>query len=117
MAQNWIVDRPIVLMDEPFGALDVHTRRRMESELLTLWDEGAARRTVLFVTHDLDEAIALADEVLVLSAGPATRIVARYAVDLERPRDLMELRTSPAFIDLYQRTWSVLRQQVMKSQS
>jgi NitT/TauT family transport system ATP-binding protein len=117
MAQNWIVDRPIVLMDEPFGALDVHTRRRMETELLTLWDEGAARRTVLFVTHDLDEAIALADEVLVLSAGPATGIVARYAVELERPRDLMELRTSPAFIDLYERTWSVLREQVMKSRS
>jgi NitT/TauT family transport system ATP-binding protein len=116
MAQNWIVDRPIVLMDEPFSALDVHTRRRMETELLALWDEGAARRTVLFVTHDLEEAIALADEVIVLSVGPASGVVARYAVALERPRDLMELRTSPAFIDLYEKTWSVLREEVMKSQ-
>jgi NitT/TauT family transport system ATP-binding protein len=116
MAQNWIIDRPIVLMDEPFAALDVHTRRRMETELLALWDEGAARRTVVFVTHDLEEAIALADEVIVLSVGPASGVVARYAVVLERPRDLMELRTSPAFIDLYEKTWSVLREQVMKSQ-
>jgi NitT/TauT family transport system ATP-binding protein len=117
MAQNWILDRPIVLMDEPFSALDVHTRQRMETELLSLWDEGWSRRTVLFVTHDLEEAIALADDVVVLSAGPASRVVARYAVPLERPRDLMELRTTPAFIELYKRTWSVLREEVVKSQA
>jgi NitT/TauT family transport system ATP-binding protein len=116
MAQNWVIDRPIVLMDEPFSALDVHTRQRMETELLSLWDEGPARRTVLFVTHDLEEAIALADEVVVLSAGPASRVVARYQVPLERPRDLMELRTTPAFIELYKSTWSVLREEVLKSQ-
>jgi NitT/TauT family transport system ATP-binding protein len=122
MAQNWIIDRGMLLMDEPFAALDIHTRQRMEAELLQLWDEGmasgaAARKTVLFVTHDLEEAIALADEVVVLSAGPASRVVARYAVTLERPRDLMELRTSPAFVDLYKATWSVLRQEVIKSQT
>jgi NitT/TauT family transport system ATP-binding protein len=116
MAQNWLLDRPIVLMDEPFSALDVHTRQRMETELLSLWDEGPSRRTVLFVTHDLEEAIALADEVVVLSAGPASRVVARYGVPLDRPRDLMELRTTPAFIDLYKATWSVLREEVVKSQ-
>jgi sulfonate transport system ATP-binding protein len=116
MAQNWVIDRPIVLMDEPFSALDVHTRLRMETELLSLWDEGASRRTVLFVTHDLEEAIALADQVVVLSAGPASRVVARYPVPLERPRDLMELRTAPAFIDLYKATWSVLREEVIRSQ-
>jgi NitT/TauT family transport system ATP-binding protein len=116
MAQNWVLDRPIVLMDEPFSALDVHTRQRMETELLALWDEGTTRRTVLFVTHDLEEAIALADEVVVLSAGPASRVVARYPVPLERPRDLMDLRTAPAFIDLYKATWSVLREEVVKSQ-
>ena len=130
MAQNWIIDRPIVLMDEPFSALDVHTRQRMETELLALWDEGTlrnpqgapgspgspSRRTVLFVTHDLEEAIALADDVVVLSAGPASRIVARYRVELGRPRELMDLRTSPAFIDLYKTMWSVLREEVMKSQ-
>ena len=141
MAQNWIIDRGLLLMDEPFSALDVHTRLRMETELLTLWDEpGVARpfqgrergaespalqaspsktrlkKTVVFVTHDLEEAIALADEVIVLSAGPSARVVARHRVTLDRPRDLMELRTSPAFVDLYRALWVVLREEVARSQ-
>jgi sulfonate transport system ATP-binding protein len=132
MAQNWILDRSMLLMDEPFSALDVHTRQRMETELLTLWEtttERAARndspraqrdlglkKTVVFVTHDLEEAIALADEVIVLSAGPASRIVARHPVTLDRPRDLFELRTSAAFVDLYRSLWAVLRDEVIKSQ-
>ena len=132
MAQNWIVDRGLMLMDEPFSALDVHTRQRMESELLSLWEATAEpaeraekndsrraprfKRTVIFVTHDLDEAIALADEVVVLSAGPASRIVARHPVPLDRPRDLMELRTTAAFVDLYRAIWAVLREEVVKSQ-
>jgi NitT/TauT family transport system ATP-binding protein len=70
----------------------------------------------VFVTHDLEEAIALADEVIVLSAGPAARIVASYPVTLERPRDLMELRTSPAFVELYRAIWAVLRKEVVRSQ-
>lgn len=115
MAQNWILDRGIVLMDEPFSALDVHTRQRMESELLGLWDEAAAK-TILFVTHDLEEAIALADRVVVLSAGPGSRIVAEHEVPLARPRDLMEIRTTAPFIDLYRRLWSVLRGEVVRSQ-
>ena len=129
MAQNWIIDRDILLMDEPFSALDVHTRQRMETELLALWEAPrsaesfmvgrafqASRKTILFVTHDLEEAIALADEVVVLSAGPASHIVARHPVALERPRDLLELRTSAAFIDLYRTLWAVLREEVIKSQ-
>jgi len=126
MAQNWILDRGVVLMDEPFSALDVHTRQRMETELLTLWEasdgtaqsstQAASRKTILFVTHDLEEAIALADEVVVLSAGPAARVVARHSVTLDRPRDLMELRTSPAFVDLYRAIWAVLREEVIRSQ-
>ncbi len=116
MAQNWILDRRTLLMDEPFSALDVHTRQRMETELLSLWDEGAIRKTVVFVTHDLEEAIALADEVIVLSAGPAGRIVARHPVPLDRPRDLMELRTTPAFVELYRALWAVLREEVLESQ-
>jgi NitT/TauT family transport system ATP-binding protein len=115
MAQNWIIDRGLMLMDEPFSALDVHTRQRMETELLGLWEE-TAKKTVLFVTHDLEEAIALADEVVVLSAGPASRIVARHTVTLDRPRDLMELRTTTAFVDLYRAVWAVLREEVVKSQ-
>ncbi len=118
MAQNWIIDRGMLLMDEPFSALDVHTRQRMETELLTLWEAtaGSEKKTVVFVTHDLEEAIALADEVVVLSAGPASRIVARHPVTLDRPRDLFELRTSAAFIELYRALWAVLRDEVIKSQ-
>jgi NitT/TauT family transport system ATP-binding protein len=121
MAQNWIIDRDLLLMDEPFSALDVHTRQRMETELLGLWEDRSAeslapRKTILFVTHDLEEAIALADEVVVLSAGPASRIVARHAVTLDRPRDVLELRTTTAFVDLYKSLWSVLREEVIKSQ-
>jgi NitT/TauT family transport system ATP-binding protein len=136
MAQNWIIDRGIVLMDEPFSALDVHTRHRMESELLALWEgrsaeslglqssDGGARafqasdqrKTIVFVTHDLEEAISLADEVVVLSAGPAAHVVAQHAVTLDRPRDLMELRTLPAFVDMFRAIWAVLREEVIKSQ-
>ncbi len=133
MAQNWIIDREILLMDEPFGALDVHTRQRMESELLALWEQSggpddlavghaptgsvpASRKTVIFVTHDLEEAIALADDVVVLSAGPASRVVSQHRVTLERPRDLLDLRTQPAFVDLYRSIWADLRQEVIRSQ-
>ena len=137
MAQNWIIDRGIVLMDEPFSALDVHTRQRMEAELLAIWEEKATaarreiaeqdvslrpprsprlKKTVVFVTHDLEEAISLADEVVVLSAGPAAHVVAQHAVTLDRPRDLMELRTLPAFVDMYRAIWAVLREEVIKSQ-
>ena len=131
MAQNWVLDRSQLLMDEPFSALDVHTRQLMETELLALWDStsaeaaqplnapvrsGASKRTILFVTHDLEEAIALADEVITLSAGPNSRVIARHAVTLPRPRDLLELRTSDAFLDLYRSIWRVLRGEVVRSQ-
>jgi sulfonate transport system ATP-binding protein len=115
MAQNWILDRDIVLMDEPFSALDVHTRQQMETELLALW-ESTANKTVVFVTHDLEEAIALADDVFVLSAGPESHVVSHHPVDLPRPRDLMELRMTPAFVDLHRAMWAVLRDEVIKSQ-
>jgi energy-coupling factor transporter ATP-binding protein EcfA2 len=74
------------------------------------------KKTVVFVTHDLEEAIALGDEVIVLSAGPSARVVARHQVTLDRPRDLMELRTSPAFVELYRAVWAVLREEVVRSQ-
>jgi NitT/TauT family transport system ATP-binding protein len=117
MAQSWIVDPDILLMDEPFSALDVHTRLRMEAELLTLWASPSqkTKKTILFVTHDLEEAIALADEVLVLSSGPASRIVNRYTVDLPRPRDLIDIRTDARFHELYRRIWSELREEVLAS--
>jgi NitT/TauT family transport system ATP-binding protein len=113
VAQSWIVDPDFILMDEPFSALDVQTRQLMEGQLLDLWTDSG--KTVVFVTHDLDEAIGLADEVVLLSAGPASRIVGTYPVELPRPRDLMDIRTTPEFIDIYRTIWSDLRSEVMKS--
>ncbi|MBV8653599.1 MAG: ABC transporter ATP-binding protein [Alphaproteobacteria bacterium] len=111
VAQSWIVNPRILLMDEPFGALDVQTRQIMENERLALWQE--TRKTVLFVTHDLEEAIALADQVVVLSAGPA-RIKGVYGVDLPRPRDVAEIRLLPEFNTLYKRIWADLRAEVQR---
>jgi NitT/TauT family transport system ATP-binding protein len=113
MAQTWIVDPAIVFMDEPFGALDVHTRLRMEVEILALWAE--TRKTVMFVTHDLEEAISLSDEVVVLSAGPASRVVGVYHVGLARPRNLIDIKTDPRFVELYGSIWRDLREEVLKS--
>ena len=112
LAQSWIVNPRILLMDEPFSALDVHTRQAMENELLGLWQE--MRNTVLFVTHDLEEAIALADQVVVLSAGPA-RIKGVYPIDLPRPRDVAEIRLDPGFNKVFRQIWSDLREEVRRS--
>ncbi len=113
IAQSWIVDPRILLMDEPFSALDVQTRQIMENELLDLWQES--RQTVLFITHDLEEAIALADRVVVISAGPAAHIKGDYEVSLPRPRDVAEIRLNPEFMQLYKRIWSDLRDEVRQS--
>ena len=113
MAQSWIVDPRMVLMDEPFSALDVHTRHRMESAVLDIWSGSA--KTVLFVTHDLEEAISLSDQVVVLSAGPASGIVGCYDVGLPRPRDLLDIKTEPAFQSLYKLIWTDLREEVLRS--
>ncbi|WP_416968910.1 ABC transporter ATP-binding protein [Streptomyces sp. 4F14] len=113
LAQTWIGDPDILLMDEPFSALDAQTRQLMAGELLALWTGSG--KTVLFVTHDLDEAIALSDEIVLLSAGPASRIVGRYEVGLPRPRALLDLRTDPAFTAVYTEIWAGLRAEVMKS--
>lgn len=112
VAQSWIVNPKILLMDEPFGALDIQTRQNMENELLELWQ--ANKRTVLFVTHDLEEAIALADKVVVLTAGPA-KLKGIYNVDLPRPRDVVEIRMSPGFNSLYKQIWEDLRDEVKRS--
>ena len=84
----------------------------MENEVLELW--AASRKAVLFITHDLDEAIAMSDRVVVLSAGPASHPIGEFVVDLPRPRDVAEIRTQPAFIDLHEQIWSVLREEVLK---
>lgn len=111
LAQTLSLEPRIVLMDEPFSALDVQTRALMENELLELWQRE--HRAVLFVTHDLEEAISLSDRVIVLSAGPAAQPVAEYNIDLPRPRDVAEIRLTPEFLKIHQRIWSTLREQVM----
>jgi NitT/TauT family transport system ATP-binding protein len=113
MAQSWIGQPDLILMDEPFAALDVHTRLRMESEILTLWTGSG--KTVVFVTHDLEEAISLSDEIFLLSAGPRSRLVGRYTVYLPRPRNLIDTKTEPQFHELFRAIWSDLRQEVLKS--
>ena len=113
LAQTLVLDPPILLMDEPFSALDVQTRLLMENELLALWQ--ANRKSVLFITHDLEEAISLSDRVVVLSAGPATRPIAEFPIDLPRPRDVAEIRMTRHFQELQERIWAVLRDEVLKA--
>ncbi len=112
LAQSLINQPPILLMDEPFSALDVQTRTLMGNELLQLW--GTVGSTVVFVTHDLEEAIALADRVVVLTAGPAT-VKGTYAVDLPRPRNTAEIRFDRRFVDIYQEIWQDLKEEVLVS--
>jgi NitT/TauT family transport system ATP-binding protein len=112
LAQMLILDPELLLMDEPFSALDVQTRQLMENELLDLWN--ADRKSVIFITHDLEEAIALSDRVVVLAAGPATRPIGEFAIDLPRPRDVAEIRLSRRFVELHEAIWHVLRSEVLK---
>jgi len=112
LAQMLILDPEIMLMDEPFSALDVQTRQLMENELLELW--SADRKSVLFITHDLEEAIALSDRVIVLSAGPATRPIGEFIIDLPRPRDVNEIRMTPRFVELHTDIWHVMKDEVLK---
>ena len=112
LAQMLILDPQILLMDEPFSALDIQTRQLMENELLDLWSVN--RKSVLFITHDLEEAIALSDRVVVLSAGPATHPIGEFAIDLPRPRDVAEIRLSQHFVELHEAIWQVLKSEVLK---
>ena len=112
LAQTLITEPQILLMDEPFSALDVQTRALMENELLDLW--AATGASVVFVTHDLEEAVALADRVVVITAGPGT-VKAVYPVDLPRPRNIQEIRFLPAFNQIYQEIWSSLKDEVLVS--
>jgi NitT/TauT family transport system ATP-binding protein len=112
LAQVLIRDPKILLMDEPFGPLDAQTRQIMGNLLLELWT--ADRKAVLFVTHDLEEAIALADRVVIMSAGPSARIIGNWRVPLPRPRDIFEVRLSSEFHGLHREIWSVLKAEVLK---
>jgi NitT/TauT family transport system ATP-binding protein len=110
LAQNLINEPRILLMDEPFSALDVQTRALMSNELLGLWD--VTRPAVVFVTHDLEEAIALSDKVVVMTAGPGGTVKAVFPIDLPRPRVVQEIRFESHFVDLYHQIWTALRAEV-----
>jgi NitT/TauT family transport system ATP-binding protein len=113
LAQTLILDPQIILMDEPFSALDIQTRHLMENQLLEIW--SANRKSVVFITHDLEEAISLSDRVVVLSAGPEAHPIGEFAIDLPRPRDVAEVRLTPRFIELHTRIWHAMKAEVLKS--
>lgn len=112
LAQVLIRDPKILLMDEPFGPLDAQTRQIMGNLLLDLW--SADKKAVLFVTHDLEEAIALSDRVVIMSAGPASRIIGDWKVSLPRPRDISEVKLNPDFHKLHHDIWQMLKAEVLK---
>ena len=114
LAQTFINKPEILLMDEPFSALDVQTRAVMHEELLKLWQEN--RASVIFVTHDLEEAIALADKVYVLTAGPAT-VKSVYEIKLPRPRNVADIRYNKDFIKISKQIWDDLKSEVQTAQS
>jgi NitT/TauT family transport system ATP-binding protein len=112
LVQVLIRDPKILLMDEPFGPLDAQTRQIMGNLLLDLW--SADRKAVMFVTHDLEEAIALSDRVVIMSAGPAARIIGDWKVALPRPRDIAEIKVERAFHELHREIWASLKAEVLK---
>jgi NitT/TauT family transport system ATP-binding protein len=113
LAQTLILDPKILLMDEPFGPLDAQTRTLMGELLLDLWSRD--RKAVMFVTHDLDEAISLSDRVVVMAAGPESRIIGRYEVTLDRPRDPAEIRHTAEFAEIHKEIWQTLKREVIKA--
>jgi NitT/TauT family transport system ATP-binding protein len=113
LAQVLVRAPRILLMDEPFGPLDAQTRLIMSELLLDLWQQD--RKAVMFVTHDLDEAIALSDRVLVMSAGPRSHIIGEFSVNLPRPRAIAEVRAEPEFHRLHSAIWGCLRDEVRKA--
>jgi ABC-type nitrate/sulfonate/bicarbonate transport system ATPase subunit len=104
-------DPLLLLMDEPFGSLDAQTRMMMQEQLLTIWEER--HKTVIFVTHDIDEAILLADRLLVLTAGPA-RVKKEIKIPLERPRSV-KMMISRQFVELKEETMDLIREETMKA--
>jgi NitT/TauT family transport system ATP-binding protein len=111
IAATLVYEPSVLLMDEPFSALDVQTRNLMENDVLRLW-ESMGHQTVLFVTHDLEEAIGLSDRIIMLSAGPG-RVIGDYSVDLPRPRNLLEIKFEEGFTELYKKMWSDLEIEVL----
>lgn len=112
LAQVLIRNPKYLLMDEPFGPLDAQTRVIMGDLLLDLWSQD--KKAVIFVTHDLEEAIALADRVVIMSAGPRARIMAEYRIPLARPREISEIRLDNQFHHIHREIWGALKEEVLK---
>jgi ABC-type nitrate/sulfonate/bicarbonate transport system ATPase subunit len=108
LARALAVNPDILLMDEPFGAIDAQTRTVMQEELMRIWAQS--RKTVLFISHDLDEAVLVSDRIIVLSAGPGSTVQEIVPVDLPRPRWEYDVRAHPAYIEARSRIWALLRQ-------
>jgi NitT/TauT family transport system ATP-binding protein len=114
LARTLIYSPELVMMDEPFSALDAHVKGMLHEELLRVWD--VEKKTILFITHDLTEAITLSDRVVVMSARPGT-VKAIIDINLPRPRDPFLLQTTPEFIEIYHRVWELLRDDIRKSEA
>lgn len=111
IAATLVYKPSVLMMDEPFSALDVQTRDEIETDVLNAWAE-AKNQTIVFVTHDLEEAISMSDRILLMSRGPG-RIVGDYRIDLPRPRSLSDIKTTKAFQELRSRIWEALKQEVL----
>jgi len=114
LMRTLVVEPQILLMDEPFGALDTHTKIDMHEVLLRIWDRE--QQTVLFVTHDLGEALTLADRIILFSARPG-RIKDMFEVDFARPRDAVRVRETPRYAELFQHIWHSLGEEFVKGRS
>jgi sulfonate transport system ATP-binding protein len=114
LMRTLVVEPQVLLMDEPFGALDTHTKIDMHEVLLRIWDRE--QQTVLFVTHDLGEALTLADRIILFSARPG-QVKDMFEVDIARPRDAVQVRETPRYAELFQHIWHSLGEEFVKGRS
>jgi NitT/TauT family transport system ATP-binding protein len=112
LARMWVTNPDIILMDEPFGALDSQTRLVIQAGFLEYWERH--RKTVLLVTHDIEEAVAMSDRVIVMSARPGA-VIAEHGIDLPRPRSIVALRGEPEFSEYWKRIWSTLEAEATRA--
>lgn len=112
IARALALDPEVLLMDEPFGALDAQTRRIMQEELLRIWEE--THKTILFVTHSIEEAVFLSDRVMIITARPG-QLKQQVQIDLPRPRDFDALRNDPRFTELCSMMWASIKEEVQKN--
>ncbi len=114
IARTLLVDEPVILMDEPFGPLDAQTRLLLQDELLRLW--SGSGKTIVFVTHDLVEAIALSDRIVIFTSTPGT-IKSIHTIDIPRPRDVFHIYETDRFTELFDLLWAELREEITKARA